>query len=160
MVESVKIYSIPQDAHTRYAHDTEASEGAFSRDVVASYLASSATTVMDRGPKYSVFEQLFSLSPKGIVYSESPPSFFTQLRSSVSKQAETLFGSLQNLDSMMEVIRNVTDKDKKDRQQGDEKEDEKEENESLKLTDVMQQLKILYRDRSFVYSKIGSLIQG
>lgn len=158
--ESVKIYSIPQEAHMRYAHDIGISEGAFSRDVTASALASSATTILDRGPKHTAFDLLFSMAPKGLVYSESPPFYFTQLRASVSKQAEYLFGSIQNLDSMVDVIRNVVDKDKKDRQGASGSEKEEEEEDGIKLTDAMHQLKVLYRDRAFVYSKIGSLIQG
>lgn len=180
MVDKVTNFNFPATEHVRWAHaqkDLEESP----LHVQDAFMVARSSQLAQTTISPSFFDQLFRPRAKGPVHDEEPKGYSSQ-----SMARNDLFGSVANLDSLMEVIMNLVnqekkkvkdqkkDQEKKDQGRGkDESEEEKREINEIEeavdeiveragtlIVDMIKARKEEDINREFVKNKMGSLRQG
>jgi hypothetical protein len=155
----VTFWSFPEAAYEKYAH-TANEMGENAKDSFESTYVAQSARIMDETPKLLEFDKLFSITPKGVIQFENLPKS-TRLYAKSLRRNQMLFGSLHNIDGLIDIARAVV-QDKKSRLN---------KSESNKLTDLddedlekickaLVQIKTDISNVNVIIAKMGSLQQG
>jgi hypothetical protein len=155
----VTFWSFPEAAYEKYAH-TASEMGDIAKDSFESSYAAQSARIMDETPKLLEFDKLFSKTPNGVIHYELLPKS-TRLYAKSLRRSQTLFGSLDNIDGLIDIAREVVKykKSRLEKSKANELQDLDEE-ESEKICRALVQIKTDISNVNVIFAKMGSLQQG